>query len=53
MEYLNLFGHHPNSTERYNNLELRKWRRLQLKMKKQGRLTSEQVTKLEMICGDI
>ncbi|MBR1822923.1 MAG: Helicase associated domain protein [Ruminococcus sp.] len=53
LEYLTRFGHHPNSTERYNNLELRKWRSLQLKKKAQGCLSREQVTKLTEICSDI
>lgn len=52
IEYLSRYGHHPNSTERYNDLELRKWRSLQLKLLRQGKLTDDQGAKLKELCGD-
>ena len=53
MEFLSRFGHHPNSTERYKNLELRKWRSRQLKYKELGKLTAEQIEQLKNICSDV
>ena len=53
MEYLTRYGHLPNSTERYKNLELRKWRSRQLKYKQLGKLTAEQVEQLRNICSDV
>ena len=53
MEYLTRYGHHPNSTERYNDLELRKWRSRQLKYKQLGKLSAEQVEQLRNICSDV
>ena len=53
MEYLTRYGHHPNSTERYNDLELRKWRSLQLKKLRLGQLSAEQAEKLKDICSDV
>ena len=53
MEYLTRYGHHPNSTERYNDLELRKWRSLQLKKLRLGQLSAEQTEKLKDICSDV
>ena len=52
-EFLNKYDRQPGSTERYNDLELRKWRSLQLQKMKQGKLSEEQTAKLKGICGDI
>ena len=53
MEYLNKYDRQPGSTERYNDLELRKWRNLQLQKMKQGKLSEEQTAKLRELCDDV
>ena len=53
MEYLQKYNRHPGSTERYKNLELRKWRSLQLRLREQGKLTGEQTKMLAEICREI
>lgn len=53
MEYLQKYNRNPGSTERYKNLELRKWRSRQLKLLRQGKLTPDQTVKLKELCGDV
>lgn len=53
MEYLQKFGKHPTSSERYNDLDLVKWRCTQMQKKKQGKLTDELAALLMNICKDI
>lgn len=50
MEYLQKFGKHPASKDRYNDLDLVKWRCTQMQKKRQGKLTDEQAELLMNIC---
>ncbi|SFB66264.1 Helicase associated domain protein [Ruminococcus albus] len=50
MEYLQKFGKHPASKDRYNDLDLVKWRCTQMQKKRQGKLTDEQANLLATIC---
>lgn len=49
VEYLDKFHKHPSSTERYHDLEIRKWWYLQKRMQQQGKLSVEQVEMLTNI----
>ncbi len=53
MEYLQKFGKHPASKDRYNDLDLVKWRCTQLQKKRQGELTDELAELLMNICKDL
>ena len=50
MEYLQKFGKHPASKDRYNDLDLVKWRCTQMQKKRQGKLTDELAELLMNIC---
>lgn len=50
MEYLQKFGKHPASKDRYNDLDLVKWRCTQMQKKRQGKLTDELAALLMDIC---
>ena len=53
MEYLQKFGRHPASKDRYNDLDLVKWRCTQMQKKRQGKLTDELAELLMNICKDL
>ena len=50
MEYLQKFGRHPASKDRYNDLDLVKWHCTQMQKKRQGKLTDELAALLMNIC---
>ena len=52
VEYLEKYGEQPGAADKYNGLELRKWRSLQLKKLHEGKLTEEQAEMLERLRGD-
>ena len=52
VEYLEKYGEQPGAADKYNGLELRKWRSLQLKKLNEGKLTDEQAEMLERLWGD-
>lgn len=53
MEYLQKFGKHPASKDRYNDLDLVKWRCTQMQKKRQGKLTDELAELLMNVCKDL
>ena len=52
MDFLARFGKQP-TCDKYKDLELRKWRSLQLRLLRQGKLTADQTVKLKELCGDV